>query len=166
MAKSSIDHSALTKLQKKIANLGEDYIVKATINALTKSKEYANQQVIEAMNNSPYAFKRGQKSNKGVGGGKVTKGKNKPATGNALKSAEMVANMPVEVVGGFVYAYVGVSWYDAPEVTLLAFGTPHIASDFNLHNAVKVKGKYEQEVLRIQQEEFNKVLKEAMSKDD
>ena len=134
----------------KIANLGNEAVKKATINALTNSKEYANQKVEEAMNNSPYHFK---------------KVKGSRATGNAKKVAEQVSAMPVDVVGGFVYAYVGVSWLVAPEVTYLAFGTPHIAADFRLHSAVKVTGPIKQEVLRIQQEEFNKVIKEAMNND-
>lgn len=142
---SSIDYKQLTKLQNKIASLGEEAVKQATINALTKSKEYANQKVEEAMKDSPYNFK----------------GKGR-STGNAKRVATQVSKMPVENVGGFVYAYVGVSWYVAPEVTLLAFGTPHIAADFRLHNAVKVNGSVRKEVLKIQQEEFNKVIKEAM----
>lgn len=146
--KGEIDYKALQKLQNKIANLGSEYVKQATINALTKSKEYANSKVEEAMNNSPYHFKK-------------TKGSR--ATGNAKKVASEVSAMPVEVIGGFVYAYVGVSWSVAPEVTYLAFGTPHIAADFRLHNAVKVSGSVKKEVLRIQNEEFQKVLKEAMN---
>lgn len=148
--KASIDFKAITKLQEKISNLGDTALKQATINALTKSKEYANNQVEEAMNSSIYHFKK-------------TKGSR--ATGNALKVAREVSNMPTELVGGFVFAYVGVSWRVAPEVTYLAYGTPHIAADFRLHNAVKVNGSVKKEVLRIQQEEFNKVIKEAMSND-
>ena len=148
--KASIDFKAITKLQEKISNLGDTALKQATINALTKSKEYANNQVEEAMNSSIYHFKK-------------TKGSR--ATGNALKVAREVSNMPTELVGGFVFAYVGVSWRVAPEVTYLAYGTPHIAADFRLHNAVKVNGTVKKEVLRIQQEEFNKVIKEAMSND-
>lgn len=144
--KASIEFKELTKLQKKIADLGEEAVKTATINALTKSKEYANEQVNEAMSNSVYNFKGTERS-----------------TGNAKRVAVQVSNMPVENVGGFVFAYVGVSWYVAPEVTYLAYGTPHIAADFRLHNAVKVHGAIKKEVLRIQQEEFNKVIKEAMS---
>lgn len=144
--KGNIDFKDLIKLQNKIANLGDEAVKQATINALTKSKEYANQQVEEAMNTSLYNFKGTERS-----------------TGNAKKVAIEVGKMPVENVGGFVYAYVGVSWSVAPEVTYLAFGTPHIAADFKLHNAIKVNGSVKKEVLRIQQEEFNKVIKEAMN---
>lgn len=143
---SSIDYKELTKLQNKIAYLGEEAVKQATINALTKSKEYANKKVEEAMDNSLYNFK----------------GKGR-STGNAKRVATQVSKMPVENVGGYVYAYVGVSWYVAPEVTLLAFGTPHIAADFRLHNAIKVNGNVKKEVLEIQQEEFNKVIKEALN---
>ena len=148
MAKELIDYKDLAKLQSKVAKLGEQAVVQATMNALTKSKDYANQKVVEAMDNSPYDFKRKGRS-----------------TGNAKRNAQQVEKMPVENVGGYVYAYVGVSWNVAPEVTLLAFGTPHIAADFRLHNAVKVNGNVKKEVLRIQQEEFNKVIKEAMNND-
>lgn len=143
---SSIDYKDITKLQMKISDLGDKIVEQATINALTKSKEYANQQVEEAMENSIYNFKGNGRS-----------------SGNAMKVAKQVSQLPVEKVGGFVYAYVGVSWSVAPEVTYLAFGTPHIAADWRLHNAVKVNGAVKKEVLRIQQEEFNKVLKEEMN---
>ena len=147
--KTNLDFSQMKRYQQKIANLNKD-VVTATINALTKSKDYANAKVEEAMNQSPYHFKK-------------TKGSR--ATGNALKVAKEVALMPTENIGGFIFAYVGVSWSVAPEVTYLAFGTPHIAADFRLHQAVKVTGKIKEEVLRIQQEEFNKVLKEGMNND-
>lgn len=143
--KWGIDKDALTQMQMKIADLGYEVVKQATINALTKSKEYANQKVAEAMESSPYNFK-------GVG----------RSTGRAKAASEEVAKMPVEVVADFVYAYVGVSWNVAPEVTYLAYGTPHIQADAVLFNAVKVKGDIEKQVLKIQQEEFNKVIKEAM----
>lgn len=146
--KASIDYKQLEKLQNKIANLGNEAVKTATINALTESKNYANKEVESAMDSSVYNFK-------GTG----------RSTGNAKRVAIQVGNMPVEVVAGFVYAYVGVSWSVAPEVTYLAYGTPHIAADFKLHNAVKVHGAIKKEVLRIQQEEFNKVIKEAMNND-
>lgn len=148
--KGNIDYKALQKLQNKIANLGSEYVKQATINALTKSKEYANSKVEEAMETSPYHFKK-------------TKGSR--ATGNAKKVALEVSNMPVEIVADYIYAYVGVSWKVAPEVTYLAYGTPHIAADFRLHNAVKVSGAVKKEVLKIQNEEFQKVIKEAMNND-
>lgn len=143
--KSGIVNEELTKLQNKIGDLGYEVVKQATINALTKSKEYANQKVIEAMATSPYSFN----------------GKGR-STGNAKNVATEVSKMPVELVADFVYAYVGVSWNVAPEVTLLAYGTPHIKADAVLFNAVKVKGDVEKEVLKIQQEEFSKVIKEAM----
>ena len=146
--KGNIDYKALQKLQNKIANLGSEYVKQATINALTKSKEYANSKVEEAMETSPYHFKK-------------TKGSR--ATGNAKKVALEVSNMPVEIVADYIYAYVGVSWKVAPEVTYLAYGTPHIAADFRLHNAVKVSGAVKKEILKIQNEEFQKVIKEAMN---
>lgn len=147
MAKNNlIDYKDLIRLQQKVADLGDAVLKQATINALQKSKDYANQKVEEAMNESIYNFK----------------GKGR-SSGRALKNAQLVSTIPVEEAGGFVYAYVGVSWAVAPEVTYLAYGTPHIAADFRLHNAIKVEGPIKKEVLRIQQEEFNKVLQEGMN---
>ncbi len=145
-----LDFTGFKRLSNKIEELGHQYLKQATINALQKSKDYANIKVEEAMDSSPYHFK---------------KAKGSRATGNARKNAAEVEKMPVEEVADFIYAYVGVSWYVAPEITYLAYGTPHIAADFRLHNAVKVNGSIKKEVLRIQQEEFNKVLKEAMNND-
>lgn len=152
MAKTNLglDFTAFKRLSNQLGELGNQYLEKAVVNALTLSKDYANQKVEEAMDNSPYHFK---------------KAKGSRATGNAKNVAKEVSAMPVDLVGGIVYAYVGVSWKVAPEVTLLAFGTPHIAADFKLHSAVKVTGKIKEEVLRIQQEEFQKVIKEAMNND-
>ena len=60
-------------------------------------------------------------------------------------------------------AKVGADLKVAPELLILALGTPHIKADRNLNNAIKVKGKYRKEVSNIQQEEFFKVIKEAQN---
>lgn len=144
--KFSVDFKGFLDLAREIDELGEGYLKKATENALTKSKEYVNEQVIDALEKSPYNFKGTGRSH-----------------GITKKSAEKVASIPLEWQGTMAIDYVGVSWYDAPEATLLAYGTPHIKGDTNLKNALKVKGKVRKEVSRIQQEEFMKVLKEAQN---
>ena len=49
------------------------------------------------------------------------------------------------------------------EVQFLIYGTPHLAADTNLRNAIKVKGKYKKEVSKIQLEEFTKVIGGALN---
>ena len=131
---------------RKVDEMGGDALKRATENALEKSAEYANGQVIEAMNNSPYSF---------------TKGKNY-SRGTSKSSAEEVAKTPLEWEGTVAKEFVGVSWKVAPQVTYLSSGTPHLKADTRLKNAVRVKGKVRKEVSRIQQEEFQKVIAEAL----
>lgn len=144
--KFSLDFDGFLQLADQVSKLGDQYLKQATNNALTKSKEYANQQVIQAMDSSPYNFK-------GTG----------RSTGRAKKSSQEVAKLPVEWNGTIAKAYAGVSWYAAPEVTLLAYGTPHIKGDSRLLNAIKCKGSIRKEVSRIQQQEFLKVIQEGMN---
>lgn len=147
MAKSkfSIDFDGFLDYARQLDELGREYLQKATDQALTKSKDYVNEKVIEAMDSSPYNFKGSGRS-----------------TGQAKKSAVSVEKLPVEWNGTIATAYAGVSWYDAPEATILAYGTPHIKGDTKLKNALKCKGSVRKEASRIQQEEFVKVLQEAM----
>lgn len=161
-ARLSLDFKGFLDYAEQLDKLGREYLKKAVENSLTKSAEYCNKEVDNALKNSQYAFDKGEQSNRGVGGiAKPTGGKNRRAKGRAVESAKKVASTPLEWEGNTAKIPVGVSWYDAPEVTLLAFGTPHIKADHNLQNAIKVKGKYRKEASRIQQEEFIKVLKEA-----
>lgn len=162
--KFAVDFDGFLELAEQIDNMGEGYLKKATENALIKSKEYANKTIIEAMEKSPYAFNQNQQSNKGVGGlAKGNTGKNRRATGKAKKSVNQISEKPVEWVGNEAVAYVGADLEEAPEVLILALGTPHIKGDKNLNNALKVKGKYRKEMSKIQQEEFMKVLEEAQN---
>lgn len=144
--KFSLNFDGMLDLSRQIDELGSQYLKQATENALSKSKEYVSGQVMDALENSPYNFK-GTGSSHGI----------------TKRSAEKVASMPLEWQGTTAIEYVGVSWYDAPEATLLAYGTPHIKGDTTLLNAIKVKGKVAKEVGRIQQAEFLKVLKEAQN---
>lgn len=147
--KFGLDFDGFLDLAKKVDELGDGYLQKATNNALTKSKEYVNGQVIEAMNASPYNFIAGQGRSKG----------------RARASAEEVEKMPVEWDGTTAKAYLGVNLSKAPEAIILALGTPHIKPDTKLKNALRVKGKVQKEASRIQQEEFQKVITEGMKVD-
>ena len=144
--KFSLNFDGFLDLARQIDELGEGYLKQATENALTKSKEYVNGQIAEALETSPYNFKGTGRSH-----------------GTTKKSAEKVADMPLEWQGTLAILPVGVSWYDAPEATLLAYGTPHIKGDTKLRNAIKVKGKVAKEVSQIQKEEFLKVMEEAQN---
>ena len=149
MAKTnfSLNFDGFLDLAADIDNLGEGYLKKAVDNAFTASKDYVNNAVAEAMEKSRYNFNRGQGYSKG----------------KAKASLAKVKNMPVEWQGTTATAYIGVRLRDALEVNFLIYGTPHIASDPNLRNAIKVKGKYKKEVSNIQLEEFNKVIEEALN---
>ena len=142
--KFSLNFDGFLDLARQIDELGEGYLKQATENALTKSKEYVSGQVMEALEKSPYNFKGTERSH-----------------GTTKKSAEEVSSIPIEWQGTLAILPVGVSWYDAPQATLLAYGTPHIKGDTKLKNALKVKGKVGKEVSRIQKEEFLKIIKEA-----
>lgn len=143
--KFGLDFEGFLDLAKQIDEMGEGYLQQATNNALQKSKEYANGEIIRAMNTSPYNFIKGQGR----------------ATGRALGSVEEVEQKPVEWDGTIAKAYIGANLKVAPEAIILAHGTPHIKPDTKLKNALQVKGAVRKEVSRIQQEEFFKVLKEA-----
>ena len=149
MAKTnfSLDFDGFLELAADIDNLGNGYLKKAVDNAFTASKEYVNSAVLTAMDQSRFNFNRGQGYSRG----------------KAKTSLDKIKNMPVEWQGTIAKAYVGVSLRDALEIQFLIYGTPHIQPDTNLRNAIKVKGKYKKEVSKIQLEEFNKVLEEALN---
>ena len=145
----SVDFNGITELQQTLANLGSEAYTKAVVNALGASKDYVNAEILKAMEQSPYNF-----DNTGYSQLKTQKGLSK------------VEQMDVEVRGTEAVAYAGVSYHEAPELWYLAHGgqgNPHAPKeDPNLYNAVRVKGKVKQEVQRIQQEEFTKVIEEAL----
>lgn len=149
MAKTnfSLNFDGFLKLAEDIDNLGNGYLKQAVDNAFTASKDYVNNAVADAMASSRYNFDRGQGYSRG----------------KAKASLEKVKNMPVEWDGSVASAYIGVRLRDALEVNFLIYGTPHLAADTNLRNAIKVKGKYKKEVSKIQLEEFNKVIEEALN---
>lgn len=151
--KFGLDFDGFLELAEQIDKMGEGLLRKATENALTKSKEQANQSIKEAMDKSPYNFKKGGTNYAGK----------KYATGKAEASLSSISAKPVEWNGNEAIAYIGADLKESPELLILALGTPHLKADKNLNNAIKVKGKYRKEVSKIQQEEFLKVMKEAQS---
>ncbi len=147
--KFGLDFDGFLDLARQIDELGDGYLKKATDNALTKSKEYVNGQVIEAMNASRYNFIAGQGRSKG----------------RSRASVEEVEKKPVEWQGTTAKAYLGVDLSKAPEAIILALGTPHIKPDTKLKNALRVKGAIRKEASQIQQQEFQKVISEGMKID-
>lgn len=141
----SIDFSGVLEMQQILASLGGEVYKKAVVNALAASKDYVNAEILNAMEQSPYNF-----DGKGYSQEK------------AKKDLTKVERMDVEVRGTEAVAYAGVSFYEAPELWYIAHGAPHTPGDPNIYLAVRVKGKVKQEVERIQQEEFTKVIEEAL----
>ena len=146
-AKFGLDFEGFMDLARQVDELGDGYLKTATENALTKSKEYVNKEIKNAMLTSKYQFQKGQGR----------------STGRALKSLEETAAMPVAWDGTVAKAYIGPDLKEAPEAIILAMGTPELGADTKLKNAMKVKGKVRKEASRIQQEEFMKVIEEGMS---
>lgn len=147
MAKGfSLDFDGFLDLAEQISELGEEHLRTAVENAFTASKDYVNGEVSKAMDDSRYNFD-------GTG----------YSRGRAKASLNEVAQMPVEWSGTVATANIGVKTSDALEVLFLAHGTPHLAGDKKLLNAIKVKGKVREKVSQIQQEEFNKVIEEALN---
>ena len=152
--KFSLDFDDFLKLADQVDRLGEGYLKQATENALRKSSDYVNQEVLNAMNKSKYSFTAGQ------GGSK----------GRARESLQKVSQMPIKWEGTKAFAYIGVDLSEATEVIFLMNGTtlngnPHVKADTKLKNAIKVKGKVKKESSKIQKEEFTKIIEEAMKKD-
>ena len=143
--KFSLDFDGFLDMARKMDELGQGYLKKATENALIASKDHANESVSNAMASSKFSFQ------KGVG----------RSIGKSKESLEKVSSKPVKWEGTECVAYVGIDLGEAPEAMILAYGTPHIKGDSNLKNAIKVKGKYAKERSLIQREEFNKVMEEA-----
>lgn len=145
--KFGLNFDGFLDLARQVDELGGDALKRATENALVKSEDYINSEVIAAMNSSPYSFIAGKNYSKG----------------RSRASAEEVAKMPVVWDGTVAKAYIGVDLAKAPEAIILAMGTPHLKADTKLKNALKVKGKVQKEASRIQQQEFQKVISEAIN---
>ena len=142
----SLDFNGFLDLAEEIDNkYGEEWLLYAAEQALIKTKDYVNGEINKVVNvggGSKWSF------DEGIG----------YSQGKAKDSFNKVADMPVEVRGTEVTAYAGFDLAEAPEVLLIAYGTPHKAADKNIYNAIKVKGKVKKEVERIQKKVFNTVL--------
>lgn len=144
----SVDFAGIFDLQETFKNLGDEVYKQAVLNALGASKDYVNEEILKAMNASPYHFDAGTGYSKG----------------DAKKSLTEIEKRDVEIRGDQAIAYAGVSYHDAPELWYIAVGAPHTPKDENIHNAVRVKGKVLQRVQEIQRDEFNKVIEEALNR--
>ena len=132
---------------EQLDELGREYLTKAVVNAMTATKDFANDNIAKAMDESKYNFKGSGHSHR-----------------RSKESLEDVARMAVEVNGDVVTAYVGADLSNAPESLILALGSPNIQPDTRLRNAIKCKGKIGKQIQEIQQMEFMKVIEEAMQK--
>lgn len=121
---------------------GDEWLLYAAEQAIEESRKYVNGEIYKAMLESPYSFMEGVEYSQGT----------------ALESLAEISNMPTEVSGTVVTAYAGVDLEKAPEALMLALGTPHLAADKKLYNAIKVKGKVKKQVERIQKKVFETVL--------
>jgi hypothetical protein len=141
-----VDFDGIYDLEKQLKALGEDVLKEAVVNALTKTKDFVNDEIQKAMDASQYNF-----SGEGYSKLKTQKGLDK------------VEQMEVEINGTTAVAYAGVSFNEAPELWFIAHGAPTTPKDPKIYNAVRVKGKVAQKVAEIQREEFNKVLEAALN---
>lgn len=145
--KFSLNFDGFLDLTREVDKLGEGLLIQATKEAIQATKDYVNAEVEKAMNTSKHSFIDGEGYSKG----------------KAKRSLEEVASMPVQIIGTNVVAYAGVDMKEAPEVVILATGTPHIAKDTKLSNAIRVKGKIRKEVDRIQKEVFTEALRRGLN---
>ena len=126
----SLDFNGFLDLAEDISNISDEVLLEATVKALDESRKLVNIEVGKAMKASKYSFKKGERYSQG----------------NARESLIKVSETPIEVNGTEVTAYAGFSLEDAPEVLALAYGTPHLAKDTKLYNAIKVKGQVKKQI--------------------
>ena len=139
----SLDFKGFLDLAEEISEqYSNDRLLYAAEQAIEETRKYVNGEIKAAMETSKYSFTEGIGYSRGA----------------AAESLAEVSNMPTEVEGTVVTAYAGVDLEKAPEVLMLAYGTPHLAKDTKLYNAIKVKGKVKKEVERIQRKVFDTVL--------
>ena len=138
-----LDFNGFLDLAEDISEkYSDEWLLYAAEQAIEETRKYVNGEIYEAMKDSRYSFDKGSDYSQG----------------KALDSFNEVANMPTEVSGTAVTAYAGFNLEDAPEALILAYGTPNLAKDTKLYNAIKVKGKVKKEVDRIQKKVFDTVL--------
>jgi hypothetical protein len=139
----SLDFKGFLDYAEEIDELGiGDALLEVVKEAITETKDFVNKECESALNSSKYSFTEGEKYSQG----------------KARASLEKVKQMPVEVNGTEVIGYAGFDLEDAPEVLPLAYGTPHLAKDKALFNAIKVKGGVKKSVEKLQSDIFKSSL--------
>lgn len=138
----SLNFDGFMNLSREISEkYGDQALLKATQEALDETRKYVNAEIENAMNSSKYHFN----------GGGYSQGRSK-------RSLAKVKTLPIETNGTVVKAKAGIDLAEAPQVIILASGTPHLKKDTRLNNAIRVKGKVRKEVDRLQAEVFHKAL--------
>lgn len=148
MAKGySIEFEELKNLSKQLEALaGINGVERAVENSLTETQKYVTAEIERAMSSSPINFNR---------------------TGKTKKS--LVKDTKVEWDGTTASIKTGFKIRGEGGANLtsifLMYGKPRgILPDSNLKNAAKGEGIHRQKINQIQQQEFNKVIKEVMEK--
>jgi hypothetical protein len=138
-----IDFKGFLDFAEEIDELGKgDALLEVVKEAIQETKDYVNSECEKALDSSKYSFTEGENYSQG----------------KARASLEKVKQMPVEVNGTEVTGYAGFNLEDAPEVLPLAYGTPHLAKDKALYNAIKVKGGVKKNVEKLQSNIFHSSL--------
>lgn len=144
----SLDFDGFLDLAEDISNISNEVLLDATVRALEESRFIANIEIGAAMKKSEYNFRKGEGYSQGT----------------ARESLIEVSQMPTEVSGTTVTAYAGVDLSKAPEVAILAHGTPHLSKDKKLYNAIRVKGNIRKKIEEQQARIFNAAIEEALNR--
>lgn len=143
MAKFSIEFDELKQLANQLEELaGKNGVIEATERALIATDDYVTAEVDKAVANSKFNFDRSGTTKKSIDRERKVEWNGTTATAKA----------------GFSISKGGL-----PSIFLM-YGTPKIKPDTNLKNAAKGQGIHRDKIHKIQQEEFNKVIKEVMEK--
>lgn len=147
MSKFSIEFEQFKQLEKQLESLaGLNGVIEATENALLATDDYVTAEVDKAVANSKYNFDR-----TGTTKGSIDRDKKVEWSGTTASAK-----------AGFRISAGGL-----PSIFLM-YGTPNsdhpIKPDSNLKNAAKGQGIHRDKINKIQQEEFNKVIKKYMEK--
>lgn len=138
-----LDFSGFLDFAEEIDELGKgEELLEVVKEAITQTKDFVNSECEQALDSSKYSFDKGENYSQG----------------KARASLEKVKQMPVEVNGTEVTGFAGFDLEDAPEVLPLAYGTPHLAKDKKLYNAIKVKGGVKKKVEKLQSDIFKSSL--------
>lgn len=139
--KFSIEFEQLKDLAKQIDRLaGADGVIEATERALKATDDYVTAEVDKAVARSKFNFDR---------------------TGTTKSSIDRDTKIEWNGLTATAKAGFSISNGGLPSIFLM-YGTPKIRPDSNLKNAAKGGGLHKDKINRIQQEEFNKVIREKM----